>query len=112
MPPSAEDRLRDILEAITEIEDVVKSLTFDQFAADRRVRILTERLLEIVCEASRIISNKIRQDEPGIDWRKMIDFGNLLRHAYHTTEAEAIWDITRNYLPPLKSLAERHIGSS
>jgi uncharacterized protein with HEPN domain len=112
MPPTAEDRLRDIFEAITEIEDVMQALTFDQFASDRRARLLTERLLEIVCEASRTLPDKIKQDEPGIDWRKMIDFANLLRHAYHTTKAEVVWDILQNHLPLLKSFVERRIGAS
>jgi uncharacterized protein with HEPN domain len=55
MPPTVEDRLRDILEAITEIEDVMQGASFNQFTSDRRARLLTERLLEIVCEASRTI---------------------------------------------------------
>ena len=112
MPPTAEDRLRDIFEAIAEIEDVMRALTFDQFASDRRVRLLTERLLEIVCEASRNLPDEVRQAETGIDWRKMIDFGNLLRHAYHATRAETVWDVIQNHLPPLKSFVERRIGAS
>ena len=64
MPPTIEDRLRDILEAITEIEDVLQGASFSQFASDRRARLLTERLLEIVCEASRTTPDKIKQDEP------------------------------------------------
>jgi uncharacterized protein with HEPN domain len=111
MPPTVEDRLRDILEAIAEIEDVTQDVGFDQFASDRRARLLTERLLEIVCEASRTIPDKIKQDEPGVDWRKMIDFGNLLRHAYHSTKAEVVWDVIQNHLP-LKSLVERRIRAS
>jgi uncharacterized protein with HEPN domain len=112
MPPSVEDRLRDILEAIAEIEDVVRGTNLVQFASDRRSRLLIERLLEIVCEASRTIPDRVKQDEPGIDWRAMIDFGNLLRHAYHTTNAEVTWDIVQNHLPPLKSFAERRIAAS
>jgi uncharacterized protein with HEPN domain len=112
MPPTIEDRLRDIFEAIAEIEGVMQTMTFDRFASDRRARLLTERLLEIVCEASRTLPDNIKQDGPHIDWRKMIDFGNLLRHAYHTTNAEIVWDIVQNHLPPLKSLVERHIGAS
>jgi uncharacterized protein with HEPN domain len=112
MPPTVEDRLRDILEAITEIEDVMQGASFNQFTSDRRARLLTERLLEIVCEASRTIPDRIKQDEAGIDWRKMIDFGNLLRHAYHTTKPEIVWDIVQNHLPPLKSLVERRIRAS
>jgi uncharacterized protein with HEPN domain len=109
MPPTVEDRLRDILEAIAEIQDVIRGLSFTEFARDRRARLLTERLLEIACEASRTVPEKIKQEEPSIDWRKMIDFGNLLRHAYHTTEAEVVWDIVENYLPPLKSAVERRV---
>jgi len=111
MPPTVEDRLRDILEAIIEIEDVVQGASLAQFAS-RRARLLVERLLEIVCEASRTIPEKIKQEEPIIDWRKMIDFGNLLRHAYHSTEAKVVWDIIANHLPPLKSVVERRIASS
>jgi uncharacterized protein with HEPN domain len=112
MPPTVEDRLRDSLEAIIEIEDVTRGSSFAQFASDRRARLVTERLLEIVCEASRTIPEKVKQEELDIDWRKMIDFGNLLRHAYHTTRAEVVWEVIENHLPPLKSVVERRVGAS
>ena len=112
MPPTVEDRLRDILEAITDIESVVKGFTFDQFVSEKTARLAIERLLEIICEASRFIPDEIKRTEPAIDWRKMIDFGNLLRHAYHMTKAEIVWDIIQIHLPPLRSCAERHIRMS
>lgn len=112
MPPTVQDRLQDILEAITEIEDIVQGMSFDRFASDRRIRLLTERLLEIVCEASRAIPDEIKQNEPGIDWRKMVDFGNLLRHAYHMTKADIVWDVIQLRLPPLKSFVDGLIRSS
>ena len=112
MPPTVEDRLRDILEAITEIEDEMRGTDFSKFASDRRTRLLIERLLEIVCEASRSIPDKVKQEAPQIDWRRMIDFGNLLRHAYQATNAEIVWDIIENHLPLLKSFVERRIGAS
>lgn len=107
MPPTVEDRLQDILEAIGEIQGLMQGVGFDQFTSDRHKRLLMERLLEIVCEASRTIPDNIKQEEPSIDWRKMIDFGNVLRHAYHTTKVELVWNIVQNHLPPLKSFAER-----
>ena len=112
MPPTTEDRLRDILDAIADIESVVNGLTFDRFVSEKTTRLAIERLLEIICEASRSIPDEVKQAEPGIDWRKMIDFGNLLRHAYHMTKAEIVWDIIQVHLPPLKSCAERHIRMS
>ena len=112
MPPTVEDRLQDILEAIADIESVVKDFSFDQFVAEKTARLAIERLPEIICEASRFIPDEIKRSEPAIDWRKMIDFGNLLRHAYHETKAEIVWDIVQAHLPPLKSCAERHIRTS
>ena len=105
MPPTVEDRLRDILEAI---ESVVKGSTFEQFVSEKTARLAIERLLEIICEASRSIPDDVKRAEPAIDWRKMIDFG-LLMTRYHMTKAEIVWDIIQIHLPPLKSCAERHI---
>ncbi|HEY0328498.1 MAG TPA: DUF86 domain-containing protein [Rhodopseudomonas sp.] len=112
MPPSVEDRLQDILGAITEIEDLLRGKTFDQFAADRRIRLLAERLLEIVCEASRRLPETIKLDAPDINWQGMINFGNILRHAYHETDVNMVWNIIHNHLPPLKSFVERRMGTA
>lgn len=84
----------------------------DQFVAEKTTRLTVERLLEIVCEASRFIPDDMKRAEPEIDWRKMIDFGNLLRHAYHITKAEIVWNVVQIHLPALKSCAERHIRMS
>jgi uncharacterized protein with HEPN domain len=112
MPPTAEDRLRDIVETVAEIEDLMRGIDLEQFKSDRRTRLATERLLEIVCEASRTVPDAVKQLAPDIDWRKMIDFGNLLRHAYHRTEAEVPWEIVRTHLPPLKSFAESRLRAT
>jgi uncharacterized protein with HEPN domain len=112
VPPLVEDRLRDIPEAVIEIEDIMRGVDFDRFASDRRTRLLTERLLEILCEASRAVPEPLQRQASGIDWRKMIDFGNLLRHACHATNAEVVWDVIQDDLPALKSLVERHIRDS
>ncbi|WP_375414351.1 DUF86 domain-containing protein [uncultured Bradyrhizobium sp.] len=106
MPPSVEDRLLDILEAIAEIESTLAGKTREQFLSERPIRLITERLLEIVCEASRKLPDDIKQLDPGIPWREIIDFGNLLRHAYHSTKADTVWDIVQNDLPALKAFAE------
>jgi uncharacterized protein with HEPN domain len=110
MPPNVEDRLKDILEAITEIEDVMRGVSFEQFVSDRRIRLVAERLLEIACEASRTIPERLKQDAPDIGWRNMIDFGNLLRHAYHSTDPQVVWDIIQKHLPPLKSFVQHRIA--
>ena len=52
MPPTAEDRLMDILEAIAEIDGMLAGFGLEQFTADKMRRMATERYLEVVCEAA------------------------------------------------------------
>jgi uncharacterized protein with HEPN domain len=112
MPPTAEDRLRDILEAIIEIERMLAGESFDSFTADKMRRMATERYLEVICEASRRLTDETKKDAPHIEWHKMVDLGNRLRQACHATEVDRLWDIIQNHLPPLKSFVERRIAAS
>lgn len=110
MPPTTQDRLLDILESISSIEKMIKDRNLEQFASDWMMCLATERLLEIVCEASRRLPEEIKKSEPEIRWQKMIDFGNVLRHAYHAIRVDIIWDIIQSDLPLLKSFALRNTG--
>jgi uncharacterized protein with HEPN domain len=109
MPPSADDRLRDILSAIEKIERATRGMNLTEFTDDEIVRAATERFLGVVCEASLRLPDSVKQQAPGIDWRNMNDFANLLRHAYHSTEVDVVWKIVQNDLPPLKAFVERNI---
>jgi uncharacterized protein with HEPN domain len=109
MPPSADDRLRDILSAIEKIERATRGMNVAEFTEDEIVRAATERFLGVVCEASLRLPDSIKRQGPGIDWRNMNDFANLLRHAYHSTKVDVVWDIIQNQLPPLKSFVEHRI---
>jgi len=111
MPPTVEDRLRDILEAITEIEEMLLNSSFDRFSTDKLRRMAAERYLEVVCEAARKLTDEIKRDAPEIEWQRMVDFGNRLRHAYHATDVAIVWDIIQNRLPPLKSFVERSLAA-
>jgi uncharacterized protein with HEPN domain len=112
MPPTAEDRLLDILEAIAEIDEMLAGCRLEQFTADKMRRMATERYLEVICEAARKLPDSIKQDERDIDWRKMNDFGNRLRHAYHETDAAIVWDIIQNHLPRLNAFVQRRIQAT
>ena len=109
MPPSVEDRLQDILEAIAEIDAMLAGMPLEQFSSDNVRRMATERYLEIVCEAARNLPDQVKQATSDIDWRKMNDFANLLRHAYHATKVEVVWDIIQHHLPALKAFVELQI---
>ena len=112
MPPTVEDRLRDILEAISEIEGMLAGIDLDLFTADKMRRMATERYLEVICEAARRLTDEVKRDAPNIERQKMVDFGNRLRHAYHATDVRVVWEVIQDHLPPPKAFVERRIQAS
>ena len=73
------------------------------------LRAASERYLEIVCEAARNLPDQLKQTASDIDWRRMNDFANVLRHAYHATNVDIVWDVIQKHPPPLKSFVELQI---
>jgi uncharacterized protein with HEPN domain len=112
MPPTVADRVVHILTAIETIETMLAGKTIDDFAANLPLRLAVERALEIICEASYRLPENIKVREAAIDWKRMVDFGNLLRHAYHRVDPKLVFEVTSRDLPPLKAFIGRLIRES
>lgn len=96
-----------ILEAITNIYADINGKDSQSFCADRRVRQLVERNLEILSEASRRLPDEFKQKESDIPWRSIAGIGNILRHDYYKSSPEMLWEICRKDLRNLKDAVER-----
>ena len=109
MPKRRDPRLfiDDILEAIANIEADTEGVDFERFAADRRVRQLVERNVEIISEASRRLPESLKAAEPHVPWREIAGIGNVLRHDYGRVRPEILWGIRTNRLAELKSAIEQ-----
>jgi uncharacterized protein with HEPN domain len=112
MPPTLADRLTHVLTAIETIQSALANKQFEELAKDLMLRLAVERSFEIICEASRRIPDDVKTQQPDINWRGMLDFGNRLRHAYHSVEPSLLWEIAQRDLPPLKAFVERVMRSS
>lgn len=86
-------RLRDIVDAINQIEKILEKKTFADVNSDRLLRAGFERFLEIVSEASRHVPTEMKQLAPDIPWSDIAAIGNHLRHAYHQVDLEILWRI-------------------
>ena len=110
MPPSLGDRLVHIVTAIDDIRALLRGRSRADFAADLMLRLATERLFEIISEASRHIPEDLKSKETEIAWQRMADLGNWLRHAYHRIDADILWNIAENDLQPLRRFVENIIA--
>jgi uncharacterized protein with HEPN domain len=109
MPPTLADRLEHILVAIDTIQNALSNKRLEDLTADLLLRLAVERSFEIICEASRRIPDSVKERQPEINWRRMLDFGNQLRHAYHAIEPQTLWEIAQRDLPPLRKFVENTI---
>jgi uncharacterized protein with HEPN domain len=75
-------RLADIIEAIERIRRVLGGVTFEAFEQNWEKRWLVERGIEVISEASRHLTDDIKERRTEIPWSKVAGIGNVLRHAY------------------------------
>ena len=110
MQPTVGERIAHIKDATDNIREALTEQTKASFTDNMMLRFAVERLLEIISEASRHIPPEMKAKEPNINWRRLADLGNWLRHAYHRTDPGILWDMDENDLEPLKIFVKRIAG--
>ncbi len=97
----------DIRSAIDELRTLLEGRTPKEINASVQLRWASERGLEIVCEATRRIDQSFKDQENNIPWRRIIDMGNVLRHAYDKIDPEEIVVTVRKDLEPFQAALDR-----
>jgi uncharacterized protein with HEPN domain len=95
--PSAS--LTDIVEAIEIIRTQMADVTLTAFEADKPKRWVVERGIEIISEASRRLSQELKNRHPDIPWSKVA--GIVLRHDYQDVAHDVLWHVVHENLPAL-----------
>ena len=101
---TARQRLEDILDSISRIEQFVEKKTFNDFFSDAMLRDAVERNVERISEASRHLPNELTSEYADIPWRAIGDIGNIFRHAYDDVDARQTWEVVTRDLAPLKDV--------
>ncbi len=95
----------DILEAIMRIIEYCSPLSYDEFLMDNKTKDSLVRNFEVLAEASKNESKKIKEKFSDIPWVEMYLLRNKIAHEYFGVDYEILWDVAKNYLPEnLKSL--------
>ena len=93
--------LEDILHSIDKIQNYVGGISYDDLINDELRMDAIVRNLEIIGEASKNISEEIKNNYPLVEWKKITSFRNILAHDYFGIDYEILWDIIKNKLPNL-----------
>jgi len=93
--------LWDMLDAARAVREFVAGCSFDDYAADRKLRGAVERHIEIIGEAAGKVSQAFREAHPEIPWKRIIAQRHVLAHEYGEIEDPLLWRVATRHIPNL-----------
>jgi len=96
------ERLEHIIGAIDNIFEFVEGITFDDYRSNKMLRFAVIKNLEIVGEASYMLSNELKAQHTEIEWKDIIALRHVLVHGYYKIRDERVWIMISDNLPQLK----------
>ena len=96
------DYLKDILDAIDDIDSFVDRMTYEEVVKDRKTMNAVVRSIEIIGEASKNIPERVKTKYKELPWKQMAGMRDKLIHAYFGLDTETLWQAATKNIPPLK----------
>jgi len=98
---SPSERLRDILDAIVNIERYAVRGR-DAFEQDELIRTWILYHIQIIGEAAAQLGRTFHDVHSNIPWAQIVAMRNVLVHAYFGVDLNQVWKTVENDLPALK----------
>jgi uncharacterized protein with HEPN domain len=98
--------LADIQDSCKKVLKFTKGMKYKDFVHDELHFDAVLRNLEIIGEAVKNISEETRQRYPGVKWRKIAGFRDIVAHEYFGVNDETVWDIVENEIPALLKIVK------
>ena len=100
MSRADDERIDDIVEAASAIAAVVADGR-EAWETDRVRQLAVERLLEIIGESARAMTDGGRAEYPEAPWSDVIGLRTVLAHHYHRVDPDQVWTIATKDVPAL-----------
>lgn len=94
--------LRHILDEIVFLREVGRGLTYEELLTDPVRQRAVVRSIEIIGEATKNISEHLKEQYPDIPWRLIAGSRDKLIHAYFEVDWRIVWSILQDEIPVLE----------
>jgi len=105
-------RLRHMLDAARRAVEFVKGRTRAELDTDEQLTLALTRLLEVIGEAAKHVSEETQRAHPEIPWKETAATRDRLIHGYFDVDLNVIWEIAAADLPPLIASLEKVLSIS
>ncbi len=95
------DLVLDMLEAARRAMDYCSGLDYDGFLSDTMTQDAVVRNIEILGEATKYLSDSIRERIPDVPWQSIAGMRDRLIHHYFGVNWDIVWSVVQDELPAL-----------
>lgn len=104
--PKDINRLSHIIEAIDNLFEFTKGISFDEYKGNKILRFAVIKNLEIIGEAAYLLTNEFKEKHPEVEWKVIIGMRHVLVHGYYQISDEMVWATIQTELLPLREKVE------
>ena len=94
--------IKDILQNMSDAEDFISGMSYDEFTNDKKTLNAVLRSIEVIGEATKNIPDDIRNLYPDVPWKEMAGMRDKVIHFYFGVDKEVIWVVVKERIPVLK----------
>ena len=95
------DLILDMLEAARRAMDYCSGLDYEGFLSDTMAQDAVVRNIEILGEATKNLSDSIRERMPDVPWHSIAGMRDRLIHHYFGVNWDIVWSVVQDELPAL-----------
>ncbi len=112
MPHDPRKLLEDIRQAACRLQSFTANVTAEDYYRSELLQSAVERQFEIAAEAlNRLLKLAPQLAQRITDYRRIIDFRNLLSHGYDLVDSSIVWGVLEKDVPVLRREVEDQLAS-
>lgn len=96
-------------QAIERVMRYAEGKSFDDFLENDMMYYAIVKNIEILGEASHMLTQEFRDSHPETPWRLVNGMRNYIVHEYFQVDTQVVWDVVTNDLPILKEQILRYL---